>query len=140
VDDDGELERTIIVKLHGAVDGHLADYRWRDNYVVTEDHYIEYLSQSPVEGLVPSDILAKLTSSHWLFLGYTAHDWNLRVFLQRVWGGEPLAARSWAVESDPDELEKQVWRRYGVELFAAPVVTYLDQLEERLRSRQAADA
>ena len=127
------------MKIHGAVDGELAGYRWKDNYVITEDQYIEYLSQSPVEGLVPADILAKLTSSHWLFLGYSAFDWNLRVFLQRVWCGEPLAARSWAVESSPDLLEKELWRRYGVDLLAVPVATYLDELTERLSTRRRTD-
>ena len=72
----------------------LGTYRWRDNYVITEDHYIDYLSRSPVESLVPIQILDKLRDSHCLFLGYTMRDWNLRVFLKRIWGGQQLAAKS----------------------------------------------
>ena len=34
-------------------------------------------------------ILDKLQDSHCLFLGYTVRDWNLRVFLKRIWEGTP---------------------------------------------------
>jgi len=50
----------VIVKIHGAVDGNVADYRWRENYVITEDDYIDYLSERPIESLVPVQILDKL--------------------------------------------------------------------------------
>ena len=49
--------------------------------------YIDYLSRSPIESLVPVQILDKLRDSHCLFLGYTVRDWNLRVFLKRIWEG-----------------------------------------------------
>ena len=75
----------MIVKIHGAVDGTVGDYRWKDNYVITEDHYIDYLSKSPIESLVPVQVLDKLRESHCLFLGYPVRDWNLRVFLKRIW-------------------------------------------------------
>ena len=64
IDEYGELARTVIVKIHGAVDGSLGEFRWRENYVITEDHYIDYLSRSPVESLVPIQILDKLRESH----------------------------------------------------------------------------
>ena len=69
----------------------------RDNFVITEDDYIGYLTQSPVESLIPLQILNKVRDSHFLFLGYRMRDWTLRVFLQRIWGEQPLEARSWAV-------------------------------------------
>ena len=104
IGEDYELERTLIVKIHGAVDGNIGDYRWKENYVITEDHYIDYLSRSPIESLVPVQILDKLRDSHCLFLGYTVRDWNLRVFLKRIWegsargqvvGGRARPGRSW---------------------------------------------
>jgi hypothetical protein len=138
--DYGELERTVILKIHGAVDGHVGDYRWKENYVVTEDHYIDYLSRSPVESLVPIQILDKLKDSHCLFLGYKMHDWHLRVFLQRIWRGEALGAKSWAVEQDPDLLEKELWAHSGVDLFAADLAEYVDRLGGRLAARRPASA
>jgi hypothetical protein len=64
IGEEGELERTVIVKIHGAVDGNVGGYRWRENYVITEDHYIDYLSRSSIENLVPVQILEKLSDSH----------------------------------------------------------------------------
>ena len=131
---DYELARTVIVKIHGAVDGAIGDYRWKDNYVVTEDHYIDYLSKSPIESLVPVQVLDKLRESHCLFLGYQVHDWNLRVFLKRIWEGS-LGARSWAVEPAPDALEKSLWTQANVELYLADLGDYVGLLAGRLRQR-----
>jgi hypothetical protein len=122
----------LIVKIHGAVDRSSGDYRWKENYVITEDHYIDYLSRSPIESLVPVQILDKLRDSHVLFLGYTVREWNLRVFLQRIWRGEPLGARSWAIEPEPDALEKEFWAHSNVDLYAAGLPEYVRRLEGRL--------
>jgi SIR2-like domain/TIR domain len=131
---DYELERTVIVKIHGAVDGAAGDYRWKDNYVITEDQYIDYLSKSPIESLVPVQVLDKLRESHCLFLGYPVRDWNLRVFLKRIWEGS-LGARSWAVDPDPDALEKSLWTQANVDLYSADLGDYVGLLGERLRGR-----
>ena len=133
--DYGELERTVIVKIHGAVDGHVGEFSWKENYVITEDHYIDYLSKSPIESLVPVQILDKLRDSHCLFLGYPMHEWNLRVFLKRIWRGEPLGAESWAIEPEPDALEKRFWAHSNVELYAADLAEYVDRLGELLDGR-----
>ena len=69
VDDDGELERTIIVKIHGGPDGNEGSVVWRNNYVVTEDQYIDYLPTENIVDHVPIQILDKLTGSRCLFLG-----------------------------------------------------------------------
>jgi hypothetical protein len=134
IGEDYELERTLIVKIHGAVDGRIGDYRWRENYVITEDHYIDYLSRSPIESLVPVQVLDKLRESHCLFLGYTVRDWNLRVFLKRIWEGS-LGAKSWAVEPDPDILEKDFWAQSNVDLYEADLADYVNQLREQLAAR-----
>jgi hypothetical protein len=131
IDRFGELERTVIVKVHGAVDGARGPYRWRDNYVITEDHFIDYLSQSSVESVVPQQILAKLVDSHFLFLGYTMRDWNLRVFLQRVLG-ELMPNTSWAIQRRPDRLDSRYWRRMRVDLFEVPLAEYVAELETHL--------
>jgi hypothetical protein len=140
IEDDGELRRTLIVKVNGAVDGTSGGYHWRQNYVVTEDQYIEYLSHNSVETLVPIQILDKLTSSHCLFLGYPLVSWNLRVFLRRIWQGGRIDARSWAVEESPEPLESDYWRQLGVELVPRPLVSYVDGLTARLGSRLAASS
>ena len=119
-------ERTIILKLHGQV-GNTEDREW-ESFVVTEDDYIEYLAQSEVASVVPVALGAKLRRSHFLFLGYTMADWNLRLLLHRLWGDQPLSYRSWAVQPEPMPLEREFWRRRDVDVLEQPLDDYADAL------------
>ena len=80
-------QRTVILKIHGQVDRRPA--REWESFVVTEDDYIDYLAQAEIAAVVPVALAARLRRSHFLFLGYTLADWNLRVFLHRLWGDQP---------------------------------------------------
>jgi len=64
-------ERTVILKIHGAVDRGNEE---QDSYVITEDDYIDYLTRTDISKLVPVKLLAKLKKSHFLFLGYSLRD------------------------------------------------------------------
>jgi hypothetical protein len=114
--------RTIILKLHGQVDRG-PEREW-ESFVVTEDDYIDYLAQTDLSGAVPVSLAAKLRRSHFLFLGYTMADWNLRVILNRLWSDQPLSYRSWAVQPEPMPLEREFWRRRDVEVHELPLEQY----------------
>jgi len=134
IDEEGTLERTVIVKLHGGgVDLGPDGPHLRDNFVITEDDYIGYLTQSPVASLIPLQILNKLRESHFLFLGYRMRDWTLRVFLQRIWGDQQIEARSWALE-DPglDVVDRELWDHFGVHVVEQPILDFLNDLEGEL--------
>jgi hypothetical protein len=118
--------RTIILKLHGGFDP--SPQREWESYVVTEDDYIEYLAHSDVSASVPVGLAARLQRSHFLFLGYTMADWNLRVVLKRLWGDNPLSYRSWAVQNAAKPLEREFWRRLDVDVIEAPLEQYVDAL------------
>jgi len=127
--EDRSLRRTVIVRINGAVDDPSVGFQWEDNYVITEDHYIDYLSGRSVEDVVPGQILAKLRRANYLFLGYTIADWRLRVFLQRIWKGAKLGrAKYWAVEREPDILERDLWQQAGVSLYQSSLADYLKGL------------
>jgi DNA-binding SARP family transcriptional activator len=115
-------ERTVILRLHGQVDR--GPERTWESFVVTEDDYIDYLSQTDLAGALPVSLAAKLRRSHFLFLGYTMADWNLRVILNRLWSDEPLTYRSWAVQPEPKPLEREFWRRRDVEVHELPLDQY----------------
>ena len=119
-------ERTVILKLHGQVDRG-AEREW-ESFVVTEDDYIDYLSHSDVAAAVPVGLAAKLRRSHFLFLGYTMADWNLRVVLNRLWSDHPLSYRSWAVQPEAKPLEREFWRRRDVEVQELPLDRYVELL------------
>jgi DNA-binding SARP family transcriptional activator len=126
--------RTIVLKLHGRFDP--APGREWESFVVTEDDYIGYLARTDVSNSVPVGLAAKLQHSHFLFLGYTMADWNLRVVLNRLWGDNPLNYRSWAVQPDAKPLEREFWRRRDVHV----VETQLEEYVELLRRYLAATA
>jgi len=110
--------RTVILKVRGGTDG----------FVVTEDDYIDYLSRSDVAGAVPVALAAKLRRSHFLFLGYTMGDWNLRVILNRLWSDQPLSYRSWAVQPKAQPIEREFWRRRDVDVHDLPLERYVETL------------
>jgi hypothetical protein len=116
----------VILKLHGQVDRG-PERQW-ESFVVTEDDYIDYLTRSDVAGAVPVALAAKLRRSHFLFLGYTMADWNLRVVLNRLWSDEPLSYRSWAVQPEAKPLEREFWRRRDVEVLELPMESYVETL------------
>jgi hypothetical protein len=137
--DDWELRRTLIVKVYGAVGTREPGCSWDDeNFVVTEDNYIDYLSGLSIEQLVPVQIRARLKDSHCLFLGYDISDWNLRVLMKRIWSSG-IDRKSWAVQADPDDLQEQLWRQPStakVTLFSEPIDDYINGLKKCLSRDQ----
>jgi hypothetical protein len=119
----------VILKLHGAVDRRDPD---RDSYVITEDHYIDYLTHTELSG-VPATVAKRLRQSHFLFLGYALRDWNLRVILHRIWGEQKdKRYYSWAVQLRPEEIDRRFWEAKNVRIFDVDLETYVEALEERL--------
>jgi hypothetical protein len=122
-------ERSVILKIHGAVDRRDPE---RDSYVITEDNYIDYLAHSDLAALLPVTLAAKLQRSHFLFLGYSMRDWNLRVILHRIWGEQRLKWRSWAVQIEPEPIDTEFWRARGVDIFDIRLETYVAALADGL--------
>jgi DNA-binding SARP family transcriptional activator len=122
--------RTVILKLHGQVD-RTTERAW-ESFVVTEDDYIGYLAQAEVAHAVPVSLAAKLRRSHFLFLGYTMADWNLRLLLYRLWGDQPLSYRSWAVQEESKPFELEFWRRHDVNVIDVQLRDYVGALARRV--------
>jgi len=114
-------QRTVVLKLHGGVEPH-------DGVVVTEDDYIGYLAHGDVANAIPVAVAAKLRRSHLLFLGYGMREWSLRLVLERMCAGEPLAYRSWAIVPEARPLERQFWRARDVDLLEVPTDEYVEAL------------
>jgi hypothetical protein len=133
-------ERPVVLKLHGAVD---RDNAKSDSYVITEDSYIEYLVGGDVGGQIPFSLLERMADSHFLFLGYSMRDWNLRVILSRIWGAQQLDLKSWAVQREPAtpgarEVEEALWRDRGdVDIHYVPLKDYVGRLEQELFGQSA---
>jgi len=122
-------QRTVILKIHGQVDRR-PEREW-ESFVVSEDDYIDYLAQTEIASVVPVTIAARLRRSHYLFLGYALREWNLRVFLHRIWRDD-VRYRSWAVQPAPNPLELEFWRQQGVRIFDVSLDDYGERLLERI--------
>lgn len=121
-------QRTVIVKVHGSV-----DRIHGDSFVITEDHYIEYIARSDIAHLFPVTLAAKLMTSHFLFMGYSLRDWNFRVMLHRLREEqEGKEFDSWAIQKDPDSIDLKSWVKRGVEILPVSVETFVAAVERRL--------
>jgi hypothetical protein len=122
-------QRTVVLKIHGTID---RDDEREDSYVITEDHYIEYLTRTNPSELIPIKVLDKLVNSHFLFLGYGLRDWNLRVILHRIWALRELGWTSWAVQDEVDRLDEKLWLTRQVELHQCRLGNYVRALSSTL--------
>ncbi len=136
-------ERPVVLKLHGAVDR--ADAKG-DSFVITEDNYIDYLSQGDVGGQIPVTLRERMADSHFLFLGYSMRDWNLRVILNRIWGAQELDLKSWAIQREPEDptarkIEETLWSARGdVDLLYVPLREYVARLSAEILGAAAEPA
>lgn len=127
------LERqSVIMKIHGTVD---RAHRERDSFIITEDHYIDYLTHVEVSQFVPVMLAKKLSMSNFLFLGYSLADWNLRVILHRIWGEQQERSyQPWAIQLNPKWLDEKFWKRRGVDIINKPLGDYATALKEGLEA------
>jgi hypothetical protein len=118
----------VLMKFHGGL--HRSDRR-RDSFVITEDHYIEYLA-TMAPPYVPLPIHDLLNERHVLFLGHALRDWNLRVILHQLWNGRP-EYRSWAIQKGPKELDRKFWDSKKVTIIDWPLADYASLVDAALQ-------
>jgi hypothetical protein len=120
-------EVTVVYKIHGTVDRR---DRARDQYMVTEDDYIEFLSRMTRKSAVPAIFAEPFQTRHFLFLGYSLSDWNLRVVLNRM--ERDLHRRgkitSWAIQLNPSPLEQRLWQQRGVDVYDMMLEEFVTKL------------
>ena len=134
-----EEHHPIILKIHGAVNRTRSS---GDSYVITEDHYIEYLTRTDIATLLPIPLAHILSNSHMLFLGYGLRDWNLRVILHRLWGKQKLSWHSWAIQLKCDPLDQKFWQKRlsKVEILDHPLDRYIERLRRGVEALPSAGA
>ena len=122
-------QRTIILKIHGAVDRADKD---QSSFVITEDDYIDFLSQMDFANPLPKMLAAMMKDTHFLFLGYGLRDWNLRVILQRIWGAQKRSYNSWAIQLNPQTIDRKSWAKRNVDLLDMRLEEYVPLLEQAI--------
>jgi hypothetical protein len=119
---------SVIYQMHGGIDRTLAT---RDQYVITEDDYVDFLTRLTQRTAFPSIFAEPFENRHFLFLGYGLRDWNLRVVLNRVRRDlqRGLDLTSWAIDTQPSALEQRFWQDRGVEVFKMTIAQFLARID-----------
>ena len=119
---------TVIYQMHGGIDRVDAA---RDQYVITEDDYVDFLTRLTKRTAFPAIFAEPFEERHFLFLGYGLRDWNLRVVLNKVQRElqRGLDLTSWAIDGAPSSLEQRFWQDRGVEVFRMTIADFLVAME-----------
>ena len=120
-------ERTVVLKIHGFI---CRTDKRSDSYVITEDHYIEYLARTDVTQSLPPQVVARLLDSHLLFLGYSLRDWNVRAILHQLYAQRNHTNRWWAVQLHPTDIEQVSWTQRNVQIIDMLLEEYVPALEQ----------
>ena len=127
-------QTTVIFKMHGTVDDRSGSQPMYDNFVITEDDYIDFLARMTAGTAVPKSFLRHFRGRSFLFLGYGLADWNLRVVLRNL--GREFEAQSqrggatkhWAIQDQPSAVEQWLWGARGVNVYDQRIETFVRNL------------
>ena len=134
-------DRTVILKIHGGFprshlppgeDAALSRPQELPEYVITEDHYIEYLTRTELANLVPVRLVQHLSMCRFLFMGYGLRDWNLRVILHRISSASALSYTSWAIQKSPSALDRKFWSRRNIDILEIDIEDYLACIRDHI--------
>lgn len=120
-------ERTVIYKMHGAVDRKQPS---RDQYVITEDDYIDFLARMTKNKAIPAIFAEPFQMRPFLFLGYQLDQWSRRVVLNRIEKDlrRSKSITSWAIERGLSPLERRYWQERAVECYDLPIEEFVTTL------------
>jgi hypothetical protein len=128
---------TVIFKIHGAVQPVTDEW---DNFVVTEEDHVQLLARVAGKAAMPAQFAAHVHDRSLLFVGFSLHDWNLRLvmrslarsFAKRLAASEDDAIPSWAIDEEVSELELKLWYKRGVYPYRLAIDEFVVRLRERL--------
>jgi hypothetical protein len=128
-------QTTVIFKMHGTIYQETAEW---DNFVITEEDYVEFLSRMTSNAAIPSLFIPYFRERSFLFLGYGLRDWNLRVVLRNL--SKSFSKRaddelpSWAIQYKPSDLERALWEKRGVKIFDISLDDFVRRMHATLGS------
>lgn len=110
----------VVIKLNGSF-GTASSNRG----LVTEEQFMDHAPRQDFSALLPHAVKAQLKQSHFLFLGYSLRDWQMRLTLRRM-GARSQGIHSWAV-LEPEVADVSIpWDKVSDALIR-PLDTDLDQ-------------
>lgn len=117
--------RATIVKVHGAINPTQPE---RDSFVITEDHYLDYLKES-IRDLLPQTVNMRIARSYGLFMGCNLRNWALRGVLYQLGRSD---RHPWVVQPNARDVDIKYWNMLNVEFLNVPLEEFLTKLAARL--------
>ena len=77
---------------------------------------------------IPNIFAEPFQRRHFLFLGYSLGDWNLRVVLNHLRRSKDIP--SWAIQHSPSPLEQRFWQDRGVEVYDMLLEEFVERLSQ----------
>ncbi len=116
----------ILFKMHGSADPASTE---SGCFLITEDDYVKFLARMSSNMAIPSVFAETFQKSHFLFLGYGLHDWNLRVILYKIWERRPEKKYgAWAIQYRAQELEQVFWSMKKLHIFEMSIDEFVAEL------------
>lgn len=132
-------QRPIILKIHGAIDPRRGEFDIdNDYYVITEEDYVDYLTRIDLAQFLCPPLTRSFQKNHFLFLGYSLRDWNMRAMLYRLWHQRRRAYKSWAIQIQPSIIDKKFWEKMDVGIIECDLHHYVDLLDKRITNLESA--
>ncbi|WNZ47892.1 SIR2 family protein [Leptolyngbya boryana CZ1] len=114
-------EYPIILKLYGSID---------EDFVITEDHHLHYLSTGSFDQKIPNRLLKILKNSSILFMGYSPNDYDLQL-LHPIWEQGHLQGHSWFIhQSEPGNIDQKLWEKRNITPIESDLQTCLTELQK----------
>ncbi|MES2707205.1 MAG: SIR2 family protein [Verrucomicrobiota bacterium] len=123
--------RPVLLKIHGS----RHDSNALASYIITQDHYIRYLSQMNAKSFLPAQLINILRNHRYLFLGYSLTDSNVHAQLSQFWDLQPVQTRHYAIRRNPTAVEVQLWKQRGVDIYNGDLNDFGADLLRELQSR-----
>lgn len=137
--------KTVVYKIHGTIDQRKDEL---GGYVITEEDYEEFLAVMTNGSSVPPPYLMDyFRTRHFLFLGYSLRDWNLRVILRKLNTILPTADKdeetrfpakardrerltSWAIQFEPVDWERELWQSRRVKIYDLGINRFVEEIRK----------
>ena len=131
---------TFLFKMHGSASDERIAGDARDNLVITEDDYVDFMVNAggPLNpNFPPPALLAEYKERRFLFLGYSLRDWNFRVFLRLLSQRNAMSGlagrKHWAVQLNPNPVDVELWGRRNVDVYDGDLVEFTVRLGAALK-------
>ena len=129
-----KFQRPLIFKMHGSV----AMEPQNDNFVISEEHYLDFVARMAAATAIPTAVLNYLKTKSLLFLGYSLRDWNLRLVLHNLRTVLPGSGGrrddqddripSWAIQDRPSTVETALWGMRDVLIYGDKLDNFAKQM------------